>query len=180
MAFLESYTMVVGKDRGLVDSFVKSVESELGSDEASKRLKSYQQRLDDVETKKRKLVNLLLEEQLDKKLFEGSMYELDEKMKALEENIDQLNLQLEHENELSKRIDSFKKVLYGDVKFESFDRHIFESLIEKVIVGSIDEDGNADPYNLTFIYKTGLDNNIDSEKYRKDGRKKKIHCIAVK
>lgn len=79
MAFLESYTMVVGKDRGLVDSFVKSVESELGSDEASKRLKSYQQRLDDVETKKRKLVNLLLEEQLDKKLFEGSMYELDEK-----------------------------------------------------------------------------------------------------
>jgi len=41
-----------------------------------------------------------------------------------------------------------------------------------VIVGSIDDDGNIDPYKLTFIYKTGLSNKIDGEKHRVDKRRK--------
>ena len=41
---------------------------------------------------------------------------------------------------------------------EEFDRAVFESIVEKVIVGGYDDDGNADPYKVTFIYKTGFKN----------------------
>ena len=44
---------------------------------------------------------------------------------------------------------------------EEFDRGVFESIIEKVIVGEIDENGNKDPYKLTFVYKTGISNKVD-------------------
>jgi len=50
-------------------------------------------------------------------------------------------------------------------------------LIEKVIVGKIDENGEVDPYNITFIYKTGLDNTVNGEKYRTDGRKKDSNVL---
>jgi len=73
---------------------------------------------------------------------------------------------------LVKRIESFKKILSGKAEFKEFDRKVFEALIEKVIVGHID-DGNVDPYKLTFIYKTGLDYVIDGAKHKKDGRRKK-------
>jgi len=35
-------------------------------------------------------------------------------------------------------------------------RHIFESIVEKVIVGGYDSDGNKDPYMIVFVYKTGF------------------------
>ena len=54
---------------------------------------------------------------------------------------------------------------------EEFDRGIFESIIEKVIVGGYDEDGNKDPYKITFIYKTGFRNEIGNAKERFDKSK---------
>ena len=47
---------------------------------------------------------------------------------------------------------------------EEFDRGIFESIVEKVIVGGLDEDGNKDSYKITFIYKTGFKNEIGNAK----------------
>jgi len=176
-AFLESYTMISGKDRELVDNFVKRVESTLGIESVAKKIKRNQSNLDEILKKKKKLLNLMLEEQLDKSLFESSMYELGEEEKILNEKIEGFNLKLEYEHELAKRITSLKRALNSDIKLKSFDRHIFESLIEKVIVGKIDENGEVDPYNITFIYKTGLDNTVNGEKYRTDGRKKDSNVL---
>ena len=35
-------------------------------------------------------------------------------------------------------------------QWQEFDRGIFESIIEKVIVGGYDEDGNKDPYKINM------------------------------
>ena len=43
---------------------------------------------------------------------------------------------------------------------EEFDRVVFESIVEKAIVGGFDENGNKDPYKITFIYKTGIQDEI--------------------
>ena len=54
---------------------------------------------------------------------------------------------------------------------EEFDRGIFESIVEKVIVGGYDDNGNKDPYKITFIYKTGFKNEIGNAKERFDRSK---------
>ncbi len=105
------------------------------------------------------------------------MHDLVIEEKRLKEIFRELNVKAEHEKELKERILSLKKALNDNLKLEKFDRHIFENLIEKVIVGSIDEDGKVDPYNLIFIYKTGLDNSVNGIKYKKDGRKKKSNVL---
>ena len=43
---------------------------------------------------------------------------------------------------------------------------MFESIVEKVIVGGLDENGNVDPAQLTFVYKTGLKNSVDGAKFK--------------
>ena len=49
----------------------------------------------------------------------------------------------------------FSTVKDADV-LDQFDRVVFESLVEKVIVGEQAEDGTVDPYKLTFVLK-GMD-----------------------
>ncbi|MGB4607249.1 MAG: recombinase family protein, partial [Sedimentibacter sp.] len=58
---------------------------------------------------------------------------------------------------LKDRIDTFRKLFENNEILKEFDREIFESVIEKIIVGKIDEDGNKNPYSVTFIFKTGLE-----------------------
>ena len=48
----------------------------------------------------------------------------------------------------------------------TFDRYVFESIVEKVIVGGYDENGNKDPSMLTFIYKTGFENSVDGANFK--------------
>lgn len=179
LAFLESYAILSGQDRELVDNFIERIEKTLGVKTISKKINQFERELLSVDKKKKKLLNLMLEDGIDKELFDSSMTEMGEGERKLRKKVDELEIQLEHEKELNKRINAFKKVLSGDVKLEKFDRYIFENLIEKVIVGSTDEDGNVDPYNITFIYKTGLDNSINGSKFRRDGRKKKSNVLPL-
>ncbi|NMA85520.1 MAG: hypothetical protein GX962_16845 [Epulopiscium sp.] len=37
-------------------------------------------------------------------------------------------------------------------------------MVEEVIIGGYNEDGDLDPYILTFIFKTGLTSKIDGHK----------------
>ena len=45
-----------------------------------------------------------------------------------------------------------KALAEGDV-LDEFDRVVFESIVEKVIVGETSEDGTVDPFKLTFVMK---------------------------
>lgn len=36
---------------------------------------------------------------------------------------------------------------------DEFDRVVFESIVEKVIVGENNDDGSVDPFKLTFVMK---------------------------
>lgn len=71
---------------------------------------------------------------------------------------------------------------------DKFDRYVFESIVEKVIVGGLDENGNVDPAQLTFVYKTGLKNNVDGAKFKPQRKmqeddielKNCVHMIATR
>ncbi len=39
-------------------------------------------------------------------------------------------------------------------------------MVEKVVVGGYDEDGNIDPAQLVFVYKTGFKNSLDGNRFK--------------
>ena len=99
----------------------------------------------------------------------GEAYE--RKLSDIRANIEMLEQQMEDEVSLKRRVEDFKKALSQNEVLQEFDRGIFESIIEKVIVGGYDEDGNKDPYKITFIYKTGFRNEVGNAKQRFDKTK---------
>lgn len=53
---------------------------------------------------------------------------------------------------------------------EEFNRTVFESIVDKVVVGRIDKGGTVHPYDLTFYFKTGIKDSQNSNDF-KDKRK---------
>ena len=83
----------------------------------------------------------------EKKLsFQRKLHQMTEEKAYLEENIGQ-------QKNISKRMDQLRKTLENEDILDEFDRIVFESIVEKVIVGETNDDGTVDPFKLTFVMK---------------------------
>lgn len=70
------------------------------------------------------------------------------------------------QNAINKRMKNILLQLSNANILDHFDRIVFESIVEKIIIGEAYEDGTVDPYKLTFVLK-GMDNrNVSDVKNR--------------
>ena len=112
------------------------------------------------------MVDMRLEEIIDKETYEQKYFDLSSQIDQLQKQREDLQQSAETESTMKRRISEFRKTLEQNEVLDTFDRYVFESIVEKVIVGGYDEDGNKDPSMLTFIYKTGFKNNVDGSNFK--------------
>lgn len=119
-----------------------------------------------LDAKRAKLVDMRLEEIIDKDTYEQKYFDLSSQIEQLQKRRESLQESAETESTMKKRIAEFRRTLEENEVLDTFDRYVFESIVEKVIVGGYDEDGNKDPSMLTFIYKTGFKNSLDGTNFK--------------
>lgn len=107
-----------------------------------------------------------LEETIDKETYEAKYLEIATKLELLEKERTGLKETSQTETNVKKRIAEFRKTLEDNQVLDTFDRYVFESIIDKVIIGGYDEDGNKDPAMITFIYKTGFKNSVNGTAFK--------------
>lgn len=170
-AFIESYKMLCSDNKDVLEEFITRVEKTLSENTARDKLMKYQKSADNLQTKRKALLEKYLEGIVSQDIYEETDVGYERKLSDIRANIEMLEQQMEDEVSLKRRVEDFKKALSQNEVLQEFDRGIFESIIEKVIVGGYDEDGNKDPYKITFIYKTGFRNEVGNAKQRFDKTK---------
>ena len=170
-AFVESYKMLCFDNKDILEEFISRVEKTLSEDTARDKLMKYQKSADNLQSKRKTLLEKYLEGVVSQDIYEETDVGYERKLSDIRANIEMLEQQMEDEVSLKRRVEDFKKALSQNEVLQEFDRGIFESIIEKVIVGGYDEDGNKDPYKITFIYKTGFRNEVANAKQRFDKAK---------
>lgn len=141
-----------------------------------KRVKQLEKDISTIESKKSRLTDLLIDGKIEQKdydekklSFQRKLHQITEEKAYLEENIGQ-------QKNVSKRMAQLRKTLENEETMDEFDRVVFESIVEKVIVGGYDEDGNPTPYKLTFILKCDQNLNIMDAKadYKVNHKKERV------
>ena len=171
-AFIESYRMLCKDNRDVLDEFLRRVEKTLGENSIPKQITALDKNISKIQAKRKVLLDKYLKGIVSQDIYEETDIGLKKDFTNEKAKLEYLQQQLDDETSLQRRVSDFKKALSENEVLEEFDRGIFESIIEKVIVGGFDEDGNKDPYKITFIYKTGLKNEIGNAKERFDKSKK--------
>lgn len=171
-AFIESYRMLCKDNRDVLDEFLRRVEKTLGENSIPEQITALDKNISKIQAKRKVLLDKYLKGIVSQDIYEETDIGLKKDFTNEKAKLEYLQQQLDDETSLQRRVSDFKKALSENEELEEFDRGIFESIIEKVIVGGFDEDGNKDPYKITFIYKTGLKNEIGNAKERFDKSKK--------
>ena len=175
-AFVDAFQLLADNFDDVLDSVLNTIEDVLKDDTELKRVKQLEKDISSIETKKSRLTDLLIDGKIEqedydeKKLsFQRKLHQMTEEKACLEENIGQ-------QKNISKRMDQLRKTLENEDILDEFDRIVFESIVEKVIVGGYDENGNPSPYKLTFVLKCNQDLKVNDAKaeYRSKQKGKKV------
>ena len=165
-AFVESYRMLCRDNKDVLEEFLKRTEKALGENSAKDQLNKLQKKIDNLSYKRKKLLDNYLSGIVGQDIYEETDVSFKTDLSNAKAKLEYFQQQVDEESSLQRRIADFKKALSQNEVLEEFDRGIFESIIEKVIVGGYDENGEKDPYKITFIYKTGFTNGIENAKKR--------------
>ena len=115
-----------------------------------------------------------LDDYVNKNAYTTKENEINEKIKKI--NIDISNYETSNLNKKSiiKQLDIVEKVFEEQKNIKEFDEVLFENLVDKIIIGEIDKDGNIDENVTNFIlkigsnykYEIGKTNNKESVSFR--------------
>lgn len=133
-------------------------------------------KLYDEENNIRKKLSNLLEMKLeldkdniiDKEIYESKENELKLRLDEIHNKKTEIHKLQEKNKSLSDRFNKIEQTLMEHKKLKEFDRDIFDSIVDCIIVGDTDANGNENPYVITFILNTGkevrevLDSNYKS------------------
>lgn len=170
-AFVESYRLLCSNNADVLEELMRKTEAVLSEHDHQKALNKIMMDIQVNEQKRCKLIDMCLEEKIDRLTYERKYEELDSLLAELHTERTRLENSAQEEAELERRIEHFRKVLQQGEIFHSFDRNVFESIVDKVIIGDYSNPEKPEPYKLTFVYKTGFQNAVQSKMFKQIGKK---------
>ena len=164
-AFVQSYRLMCdGDNKEVLSEFLTRMEESLQDNSSEKQLNKVEKSISSLEVKNKKLLDNLLDGTIDKSTYTEKKVELDTELNELYEQRQALQASTLDDKQVRQRLEGFKRALESNETLTEFDKSVFESIVDRVIIGSKDEDGNIDPHSITFVYKTGLESKINSKK----------------
>lgn len=175
-AFIEAYNLLCGNNQDVVEKFLSRVEKTLDKEKISSKEKKLEEKISVISKKRQKLVENYLDGTIEKEVYKPKDDEIKAELRSLQKEYAQIKAQTVDRETMKKRIENFRAVLSEGGIMTVFDRDIFDRMIEKVIVGGLDENGEKDSYKLTFVFKTGWKQDVDNSKGKLKEKDKAEKC----
>ncbi|HEL1163230.1 TPA: recombinase family protein [Streptococcus equi subsp. zooepidemicus] len=169
-AFLESFRLLYQNNDKIIDLFLQTVEEEISDNSLELELQSIEKKLMKLKQQERDIIQMKLDGRISDDLYDEKFHAIKKDKEKLSVSKVNLEVRLRTDSGVKERLESFRKLLKSKQLISEFDRAIFESLVEKVIIGGISDDGVVDPAKITFIYKSGDETTLNSKNF-KDKRK---------
>lgn len=165
-AFLEAYRLLAVNFDDVLASVLATVEDALSNDDDIVRLKKIEKTMSSLESKRKKLTDMLLDDTISKNAYDEKYDDFTDKISKYKKEKEMLLTNLDSQKNIGKRMKDLQERLSEVDVLDEFDRVVFESIVEKVVVGEVNEDGSIDPYKLTFVLKGLGDKMIPNAKDR--------------
>ena len=155
-AFVEMFRLLAENFDDVLESVLASVEETFSTDGTAEKLKRVNKEITTLEKRRNKLTDMMLDDKITKEAYDEKYDEICKKLAKAESEKQLYSEGVATQTSVAKRMKEIRSQLVNAEIMDGFDRLVFESIVEKVIVGETAADGTVDPYKLTFVLK-GMD-----------------------
>ena len=163
-AFLEAFGLLACNFDDVLDLVMTSVEEAASNDEDIRKKKQIDKDISSLESRKSRMTDMLIDGTITKDVFNDKLIEITRKLHNFAEKKLLLEESIGKQKDVGKRMSELRETLKQENILDEFDRVVLESIIDKVLVGGYDEEGNPDPYKLTFVLKGNQSKTIPNAK----------------
>ena len=157
--FVQGYRILCNNNRKVVETFLEKIENILKENTTETIVNKLENNKEKINKKLSNLLELNLEGRINKEQYTLKYDELNTELIKVENKIENLLQETNRTESIKQRLNKFKS-LFKDIEImPKFDKDVFECLVDKVIIGEIQEDGTIEPYTIRFICKNGSEIN---------------------
>lgn len=164
--FVLAYNKLFQDSEKYINSFMKKVNEVINENQDYTNQKKIREEISKLENKLSNLIDLQLDGTISKDILIQKNLEISNKIKEHEQQLkDTENVELTRKQKL-EQIDKISNTLKQYKGLTKFNEEVFNSLIDKIIIGEKLENGEEDFYKIKFILKTGelLNENLPNGK----------------
>ena len=135
-------------------------------DESKEKLARVQRKLYKLEEQRKKLTDIFIDDKITKEAYDEKYNELSFKIDRAKKEKSVISDNSLIQKSIKERMEEIRLNLKDANVLDAFDRIVFESIVEKIIVGEVSEDGEIDPYKLTFVLRGMRNESVSNVKDR--------------
>ena len=179
-AFLDAFELLAGNFDDVLDVVLSYVAESADSDENIRKKQQIDKDISSLESKKSRMTDMLIDGTISKEVYEEKMVDFTRKLHKLSERKALLEDSICTQKDINRRMSELRDTLEKEQVLDEFDRVVFESIIDRVIVGGYEENGIPDPYKLTFVLKCNQTGTVPhakeqfKEKAKKSNEEKRV------
>lgn len=153
--FVITYNKLFQNSDKYINSFMKKVNEVINENQDYNNQKKIKEEISKLENKLSNLIDLQLDNTISKEILNQKNQEITTQIKQYEQQLkDTENIELTRKQKL-EQIDKISNILKQYKGLTKFNEEVFNSLVDKIIIGEKSENGKEDFYKIKFILKTG-------------------------
>lgn len=153
--FVIAYNKLFQDSNKYINSFMKKVNEVINENQEFNNQKKIKEEISKLENKLSNLIDLQLDGSISKEILNQKNKEISNKIKEYEQQLkDTENTELTRKQKL-EQIDKIYNTLKQYKGLTKFNEEVFNSLVDKIIIGEKSENGEENFYKIKFILKTG-------------------------
>ena len=169
--FIDLYNSICVNHSKTLDKTLKIIEKAIRITNTDADTHNLDKEIKDIMNKMDELLELKLNKQIDILIYKSKYNELNERLNELRrKKVESSNLKAD-EKQCENKLKDIKKIFSKERKMKKFNKDIFDILVDKILVGTTDKNGNKFPNVLVVMMNTGdkraynyIDKNMESTK----------------
>lgn len=148
-ASIGAYNEIVINKKSTFDGLYEDIKNRFGEESLEELIRKNEKKLSALEAKRKKLVDLNVEDGISEEVYSDVYEKLTGKINAIDMNLEKLKEDQTKRNEMEEKLASIKELFKNGNTIKEFDTYLFNALVDRVEV----EDGD-DHYKIKFFFKT--------------------------
>lgn len=155
--FIQIYNNIIEKKHKTKNKLLNAIKETLNSDDNKSKINNLNKEKEVLEKRLSNLIDMKLDDFDNKDAYISKENEINEQLKKVTSQIQEFETINTNNKNISKQLEIVEEILNTKKTIEDFDRDTFDNLVEKIIVGTKDDEGNIIPNVVNFVLKVGTE-----------------------
>ena len=159
-AFVDDYNELCRTHKTSFKTLYEDIRKDFDEEELDGLIQKNDKKLTSLENKRKKFVDLKLSDDFNEKMYADAYEDVTGRINAVTMDIERLKDDKAKMDDMHEKLVSIESMIKEGSELKEFNRYLFETMVEKVIVGEGD-----DPYKIKFFLKTKQQYNVNAAEY---------------